>query len=700
MNSVQALQNQPFSKRNLEEKLETKRLGPDRPDLLTKTASSRRFTRSWYSKYDWLAGCAKSGKVYCFPCLLFGESQREKAWTQSGVNDWKHLSEKAKKHVKCSCHVENCLKLAFFGRANIAEQLSEAYRVNILKHNREVEKNRHVLSKIIDCIKFCGAFELALRGHDESAGSDNPGVFLGLVNFTASLDSVLSQHLESSTVFKGTSKTIQNELLDIMLKITKADIQMEIKEAKFLAVISDDTTDVSNHIQNVVVFRYIVSGQVVERFWSFNSMQQGDAETVSDSILACLNTVLPKDEDKTNLIAQCYDGASVMSGHERGVQTIVKQSYPNAHYVHCYAHQLNLVLQQAVSQISQIRLFFANLNGFSVFFSRSPKRMAYLDKCVGKRLPRSVQTRWNFQSRIVATVSQYKDDLIECFKDIISNWKGDQITVREANGLLQCLEDRNFLVFLSFFSKLMPHVEILYAQLQKRQIDPVFINNCMKNFVQAINNERDKIPLIFPHISETFLAAKRPRVDSSDEQKSRILHEVCDIIISHFSSRFKFSNHLVAATLFNSESFAKYERSFPSKILKHTLEAYPMLDESKLQSELSVIYSRAEFRQCCGAVALLQLLQESNLTATFSETVQLLMILITIPMSSSEAERCFSTLKRVKTFLRNSMCDDRLNSLAMLSIEKRFIREKTDFNQRVIEMFAHLKDRRAKFLFK
>ncbi len=47
-------------------------------------------------------------------------------------------------------------------------------------------------------------------------------------------------------VFKGTSKTIQNELLDIMLKITKAEIQSEIKDAKFLAVISDDTTDVSN----------------------------------------------------------------------------------------------------------------------------------------------------------------------------------------------------------------------------------------------------------------------------------------------------------------------------------------------------------------------------------------------------------------------------------------------------------------------
>ena len=216
------------------------------------------------------------------------------------------------------------------------------------------------------------------------------------MNFTASLDSVLSQHLESATVFKGTSKTIQN----IILKITKADIQLETKDAKFLAVISD-STDVSNHIQNVVVFGYIVSGQVVERFWSFSSMQQGDAITISDNMLACLSTVLPKDEDKTNLIPQCYDGASVMNGRERGVQTIMKQTYPNAHYVHCYAHQLNLVLQQGVSQISQIRLIFANLNGFSMFFSRSPKRAAYLDKCVGRRLPRSVQTRWNFQRRIV-----------------------------------------------------------------------------------------------------------------------------------------------------------------------------------------------------------------------------------------------------------------------------------------------------------
>ena len=69
-------------------------------------------------------------------------------------------------------------------------------------------------------------------------------------------------------------------------------------------------------------------------------------------------------------------------------------------------------------------------------------------------------------------------------------------------------------------------------------------------------------------------------------------------------------------------------------------------------------------------------------------------------MTSCEAERCFSTLKRVKTFLRNTISEDRLNDLAMLSIDKNLVRDSIDFNQNVIDMFAQLKNRRAKFLFK
>nr|CAI5830421.1 unnamed protein product [Callosobruchus analis] len=64
------------------------------------------------------------------------------------------------------------------------------------------------------CIKFCGAFELALRVHDETSTSNNSGIYVGLVNFTAEIDAWLAIHMKGSQVFKR-SKTIQNELLGV-----------------------------------------------------------------------------------------------------------------------------------------------------------------------------------------------------------------------------------------------------------------------------------------------------------------------------------------------------------------------------------------------------------------------------------------------------------------------------------------------------
>lgn len=74
-------------------------------------------------------------------------------------------------------------------------QLNSAYGLNVKIHNEQISENRYVLSKIVDCIKFCGAFELALRGHDESADSNNPGVFKVLPNFSAKLEASLRDYI-------------------------------------------------------------------------------------------------------------------------------------------------------------------------------------------------------------------------------------------------------------------------------------------------------------------------------------------------------------------------------------------------------------------------------------------------------------------------------------------------------------------------
>ena len=75
------------------------------------------------------------------------------------------MSEQIKKHECSMVHMFNAVKLAMQGKTSIAAQLDEGYRFAVRKHNEEVDMDRHILSNITDCVKFCGAFELALRGH-------------------------------------------------------------------------------------------------------------------------------------------------------------------------------------------------------------------------------------------------------------------------------------------------------------------------------------------------------------------------------------------------------------------------------------------------------------------------------------------------------------------------------------------------------
>ena len=96
-----------------------------------------------------------------------------------------------------------------------------------------------------------------------------------------------------------------------------------------------------------------------------------------------------------------------------------------------------------------------------------------------------------------------------------------------------------------------------------------------------------------------------------------------------------------------------------------------MLNKAKLRTELSLIYENDEFKACSGALTLFQFFMENNLQGTFTETVSLLKILITTPMTTAESERCCSTLKRIRTFLRNTIMEGRLNALATLRMKLR-----------------------------
>lgn len=81
----------------------------------------------------------------------------------------------------------------------------------------------------------------------------------------------------------------------------------------------------------------------------------------------------------------------------------------------------------------------------------------------------------------------------------------------------------------------------------------------------------------------------------------------------------------------------------------------------------------------------------------YPEIFKVFKIYLSIPISSSEAERSFSCLKRIKTWLRNTTGQSRLSSLAILNIESQALRN-IDLDK-VVEDFGSKNDTRKTYFF-
>ena len=157
-----------------------------------------------------------------------------------------------------------------------------------------------------------------------------------------------------------------------MYKVYLDKVEAEINAANFISIQADKTTDVACKCQLVIILRYLVNGEIKERFLGFHEAKEKTAKAITQII---------KDQIQgynltEKLISQTYNGTSTMKGCHGGVQKLMRETHPHVHFVHCYAHQLNLIMQQAcTNQVASTKVFFANLCTFPAFFSGATKRV-------------------------------------------------------------------------------------------------------------------------------------------------------------------------------------------------------------------------------------------------------------------------------------------------------------------------------------
>ena len=110
-----------------------------------------------------------------------------------------------------------------------------------------------------------------------------------------------------------------------------------------------------------------------------------------------------------------------MSGHCTGVQQRIKQVAPQALYVHCYAHCLNLVLVDTTKTIPQASEYFALMETLYVFISTTKACTIYLEKQhvlhpdkPERCLQKLSDTRWTCRFDAVEVVCSTFDAILMC----------------------------------------------------------------------------------------------------------------------------------------------------------------------------------------------------------------------------------------------------------------------------------------------
>lgn len=685
--AISDLISKPFSRRSFSEKSEIIKKGkpcPLIPNLTSvhkdkKREYIRHFNTSQYDNTIGLTGSCVLNKLYCWPCLLF--STENGVWSKVGFDNLNSLTLAICRHEKSINHIKCFLQINTFGRNRIDHLLDEQKKTSDLMHNEKVKKNRAILKRMIDAVCFLAKQELPLRGHDESSTSINRGNYLELLELIRLYDPILDNHLKESTVFRGTSSAIQNDLIASVGSLITDKLKEELNQADFVALILDETSDIINKSQLSTVIRFIdKNGDAQERFLNITDVSNDRSAT---ALFEHVKIILNNFDVGKKLVAQTYDGAAVMSGQNNGLNVKVQELYPCAFFVHCYSHMLNLTLQQSASNIKECRVFFQTISGLAAFFSKSSKRTYVLQNSVKRKLPSIAPTRWNFTSRLVNTVKENYDMLLLFFEHIHENsddW--DSESILKAQGFLFFLKKFSSQFLLNIFSKIFSYTDVLFDILQTKAMDIAYcikkVNEIIIKLQELRENDFEKIlnDLNVNGNCSDPPARKRTQINRIDDNLSSrcLFSEIFDNILNQIKNRFESMGKLEFFSLLYSELYEKHNKLFPDNELKCLEKQYgSFFDIPRLKNELHVLYSSADFKDK-PIFEIIKFMRLNKLDLGLKETYKLAKLIATIPSTTASEERTFSALKRIKTYCRSTQGQDRLSSLGILSIEKKIIR--------------------------
>jgi hypothetical protein len=575
------------------------------------------------------------------------------------------------------------------------------------QHNEIVQRNRRAIEALIRICVLCGKQDLPLRGQIENDDSRNSGNFLELLKL------LRAQNTDTDELFAKLPRNAnylshesQNEILGVTNTILTDHIVKDIKHSGMFSIIVDEARDASCTEQMSICIRYVKDGCVQEHFLRFIDVHELNATSLSSTIIDFLRTL---GLDLKFCVSQCYDGASVMSGHLNGVQVHVRDSCKSpCLYIHCHAHRLNLVLVDVCSDIMCISDSLALMEAIYCFFSVSTLRHDVFKQVQEHAnipvllLPQQSDTRWICKQKGIFIFKNRFDYIVLALSHFstFSNKGKERV---EAVGLLHQMKSFSFVFVLYLLDCILPMLTITSKYMQSKDADVTSIMTLVESNVQLLmdmRNDQSHLKLVTevsefcksrdisivkhsrekqpPRLFRYFVVLSTSGshgsrdtevlADSNVPPFRREMFEILDKMTAELRRRFEENKvEIVACSTIHpgSANFLNYTTMMP------LAQQYSYLGISlpQLENQLRVVRKMLEDIDNVSSPDDLNTLL-LPMKCAFPDLLKFIQLVLTIPVSSAQAERTFSCLKRVKTYLRSTMLQQRLNNLCMLSIER------------------------------
>lgn len=435
-----------------------------------------------------------------------------------------------------------------------------------------------------------------------------------------------------------------------------------------------------------VCVRYLWGGTLREDFLAFTEVTDLTGQGLASALMRLLKDT---GVNTSYMCGQGYDGAANMSGRFSGVQAVIQRDVPAALYVHCASHSLNLALCSSCS-VPEIRNAFGVIQEVCSFFRKSGVRSRVLREKISEnsdltkqRLHCLCETRWVERHEAIQTFLELFGVVVLALEEIA---EAAVEASPKAHQLLTCVLTPTFIVSVNIAAKALSLTLALSRQLQTASSDLVVALDLIDHVQTAVSDMRNSG---FPGIFEAArsmaegvaVEIQMPRVAARQRNRPNV-HATSVEEYFRIAVFLPFMDHLGTQLDVRFVNHRRTLRSLSSLLPQNIrqAESAPKAEEfsalyssfvsvGELEGELLVWAAKCKNERHEEATSALQAVALCPV-AMFPNVHRLLQILATLPVTTAEAERSFSTLRRLKTYLRASTTNDRLLGLALLNVHR------------------------------